>query len=148
MEVRWDSNDVVGEGGFARVYNATLHRPDGARSQVVVKVFHRIREDRECRTYFEREKENLRLLVRHVGEINRPRLTVFVASGEDALVMLNHGQSLRDTVIGLESDLMQIRVDVATAIRFLHDNGYCHRDIKADNVVVSQLHCKVVGNVI
>ncbi len=135
----------LGQGGMATVYLATDLRHD---RQVAIKV---LRSDFAESLTGER-------FIREIGvtaRLNHPHILALLDSGSAAngkllyyVMPVATGQSLRDRLAACgslsESDALRIACDVVEALVHAHANGIVHRDIKPDNILLSEGHAIVV----
>ncbi len=127
---------LIGAGGFSWVF-AAKHN-DGRK--VALKVLKpRYAGDKEFETRF-RNESNFASQLTHpnVARI----LEVGQADGITYFSMHLYPESLssrleRDGVVS-EATLVKIAIDVASALAFAHENGVIHRDIKVDNILLTE----------
>lgn len=131
---------VLGAGGMATVYEAIQDQP---KRRVALKVMHQSMADEEARQRFAFETETLARLV-HPGiariyeagsaPLGGPSLSPFFAMEliEDASPITEYAEA---NGLGLRARLSMF-LDVCDAVRFGHQNGVIHRDIKPGNVLV------------
>lgn len=131
---------VLGVGGMATVYEAIQDQP---KRRVALKVMHQSMADEEVRQRFAFETETLARLV-HPGiariyeagsaPLGGPSLSPFFAMEliEDASPITAFADARG---LGLRERLSMF-LDVCDAVRFGHQNGVIHRDIKPGNVLV------------
>ena len=126
----------LGGGGMSRVFVAldrTLER------QVVVKV---LKEDMVAGVSFDRFRREIQL----AAKLQHPHIVPLLASGEVAgmpyfTMPFIEGESLRarlarDRELPV-SEAVRVLRQVAAALSYAHKHGVVHRDIKPDNVMLS-----------
>ena len=129
--------DVLGEGGFGRVYRAAQERP--IRRIVAIKVVKLGMDTREVVARFEAERQALALMnhpaiarVYAAGatERGRPYFVMEYIQGEPITAYCEkHG-------LGLEERL-RIFLTVCDAVHHAHEKAVIHRDLKPSNVLVT-----------
>lgn len=134
---RYQLDELIGRGGMATVWRATdtvLNRP------VAVKRLHAgLVADDELAERFRREA----LLV---ARLSHPNLVHVLDRGDDAdgpflVLELVEGENLKARIRRegplLADDAARICAQVAHALEYAHGQGVVHRDIKAQNVLLS-----------
>lgn len=135
----------IGTGGFSRVYRAQQMSVD---RQVAVKVLGRSIDDAQARNGFERECHAM-------GRVRHPNIvtvfdTAFSTAGEPCIVMEYFGRgtwgdSMRDGAIQVEQ-AVDMGIRLADALHIAHQAGIIHRDIKPQNVFVSEYGQPALGD--
>lgn len=128
---------VLGQGAAAMVYQA--RRADGA--VVALKVLHRAAGgNAHIRTAFQREAKIL-LKLNHPGIVRALDagvieghyfITLALVEGETVEALLNRQKKLGET------PTIDIGIQVADALDYLHRQQIVHRDIKPGNILLSQ----------
>jgi len=128
---------VLGQGAAAMVYQA--RRADGA--VVALKVLHRAAgSDAHVRTAFQREAKIL-LKLNHPGIVRALDagvieghyfMTLTLVEGETVEALLNRQKKLGET------PTIDIGIQVANALDYLHRQQIVHRDIKPGNILLNQ----------
>ena len=131
-----DQNSVLGEGGFAKVILAT-HKQTGLKAAVKVISKKMIPED--MRDYVVREpgvlaqlshKNIVKLYLVH-EDTNYIYMFLEYKAGGDM-----HSRLERDGIESEEIARAWFR-QILTAVEFCHKTGYCHRDLKLENLLIS-----------
>lgn len=127
---------LIGAGGFSWVF-AAQHN-DGR--MVALKVLKpRYAGDKEFETRFRNESN-------FASELTHPNVAriLEVGQADDITYFSMHlypeslsSQLERDGVLR-EATLVRIAIDIASALAFAHDNGVIHRDIKVDNILLTE----------
>ena len=141
---RYELGEVVGEGGFAKVFAAT---DTETADRVALKYpnYEGSQNDRDIVTaYFEKEAETLGA-IRDAG--GHPNIMSLVETAEDrgtsiVVVELVDGYELDDAIrrTGPLDDIDEVRqigIDLCDAMSFLHENEIVYRDLKPDNVMIT-----------
>ncbi len=127
----------VGKGGFATVYRATDLQ---AGRPVAVKLLS-LRSDDATLKYFDRERESLARLSTHPNVVTLHRTGV-TTGGVPYLVMeFASGGSLSDRLKAEGpfrwDDAVRWVLPICGAVEHAHDQGIRHRDIKPQNILIS-----------
>ena len=131
--------DVLGVGGNSVVYRA--HDPRHGRD-VAVKVLRRDTESDVARTRFAREVRVAGgLRHRHILPLfdsgtladGRPFFVMPIAQGRPLRAMMDEGPLTVDDALRLVSEL-------GDALTYLHKQGWIHRDVKPENILVEGGH--------
>lgn len=127
---------LLGQGGFAWVYAA--RRSDG--KPFAIKILKpRFAGDDSFRTRFRQESEFAAQLAHphivHIEEVGHDEDLVWFTMDlfPDTLAALAE----RDSVLP-ETRMVEVAWDIASALSFAHEKGIIHRDIKLDNVLLSE----------
>ncbi|MGE0792175.1 MAG: tetratricopeptide repeat protein [Sandaracinaceae bacterium] len=126
--------ELIGEGGFARVYRAT-------RGGDVFALKRLTSEDATATARFEREAKILRA-IKHPNLIELVDHGVDEASGPYLVTRLVVGMTLRDLAAGrpIPSEAAILLVEpVLRALGAMHSVGLVHRDVKPENIMVTTL---------
>ena len=139
----------IGAGGMARVYLAHERHP--AR-QVAVKVMDPKLSTADFRERFIREVElTSKLNHPHIVPILAADECLFVPDGPDGLcyyvMPYIEGESLRLHLVREQTlplqEALRIAFEVADALSYAHDHGIIHRDVKPENILLSENHALV-----
>ena len=141
---RYELGEVLGEGGFAKVFGATDTRT-GERVAVKYPNYEGSRNDRDIVTaYFEKEAETL-ASIRDAG--GHPNVMSLIDVADDGgtsvlVVELVDGYELDDAIrqTGPLDDIDEVReigIALCDAMSFLHENEIVYRDLKPDNVMIT-----------
>jgi serine/threonine protein kinase len=136
---RYELDEVVGTGGMSSVYRAhdrLLER------DVALKVLHeQFGEDGEHVERFRRE-------ARAVAQLSHPNIVTVIDRGEQdgrQFIVFEYvaGENLKSLVEREaplpEDEAVELALQVARALAFAHDHGLVHRDVKPQNVLLTDL---------
>ncbi|MEO8200574.1 MAG: serine/threonine-protein kinase [Gemmatimonadota bacterium] len=126
---------LLGQGGFAWVYAA--RRSDG--KPFAIKILKpRYATDDSFRTRFRQESEFAAQLAHphivHIEEVGQGEEVYFTMDlYPDTLAAVAE----RDAILP-EDRIVEVGLDIASALSFAHEKGIIHRDIKLDNVLLGE----------
>jgi sugar lactone lactonase YvrE/predicted Ser/Thr protein kinase len=133
----YETTDLLGRGGMAVVYKG-LQQSLGrvVAIKVLPKEFSR---DRQFVGRFHREAES-------VAKLNHPNIIQIIDKGEDNgtcyfVMEYVKGQSLAQRLQskGIDfKELIQIAMQVCSALHYAHEQGVVHRDIKPANILIDE----------
>jgi eukaryotic-like serine/threonine-protein kinase len=134
---RYELEELVGSGGMSSVYRAhdrVLER------RVALKVLHpRLKDEDE---YVERFRREARMVA---GLLHQNIVTVIDRGEDDGLPFIVFefvaGENLKQ-LVGREGPLpveraLELAAQIARGLSFAHANGYVHRDVKPQNVLLN-----------
>src|SRR5438034_10354089 len=134
---RYELEELVGTGGMSSVYRAhdrLLER------DVALKILHeQLMEDGD---HVERFREE----ARSVAQLSHPNIVTVIDRGEQdgrQFIVFEYvaGENLKALVEReaplSERDALELALQVAQALAFAHENGLVHRDVKPQNVLLS-----------
>ncbi|MEW6283846.1 MAG: serine/threonine-protein kinase [Candidatus Eremiobacterota bacterium] len=131
----------LGAGGMAAVYRAVPDASLDVTREVAVKVLHReLTLDEAYRKRFERE-------IRICRQLEHPNLVRLVDSGESAgrlylALELLRGETLRSVLERrghlAPAEAARLLVPVLRAVAHAHSRGVVHRDLKPDNLFLTE----------
>jgi eukaryotic-like serine/threonine-protein kinase len=140
---RYELEELTGSGGMSRVYRA---RDNQLSRRVAVKILHeRYADDPGYVERFRRE-------ALAVARLNHPNIVTVIDRGESdgaQYIVFEHveGEDLK-RLIARTGPLpvrraLEIGIQVGRALAFAHANGVVHRDVKPQNVLISEGTAKV-----
>lgn len=141
---------VLGEGGFGQTYVVEdIHLP--GHPQCVLKHLQPPSTDQESlqitRKLFQKEAETLQLLGKHE---QIPRLLAYFEENQEFYLIQEYicGHTLREELIPgqswIESQVIEMLIEILKILEFVHGQGVIHRDIKPDNIIRRQSDGKLV----
>ena len=138
----------IGEGSFGIVFLAEQEQP--VRRQVALKIIKPGMDTKEVIARFETEKQALammdhpniaRVFDAGITESGRPYVAMELAQGTPITEYCRHNElTLRDR--------LTLLIDVCRAIQHAHQKGIIHRDIKPNNILVTNRDGKPMPKVI
>lgn len=133
----WRIQGLIGRGGMADVYLA--HRADGLYEQnAALKVIKSAAQNRA--SLFELERQRLaklehpsiaRIIDGGTLDDSRPYMIIEYVKGHSIAEYLKHQQSSEEAVL-------RLFLKVCHAVDYAHSNFVLHRDIKSDNVLITE----------
>ena len=140
---RYELEERVGSGGMSTVYRA---HDSLLERKVALKILHqRFGDDEEYVERFRRE-------ARAVAQLAHPNIVTVIDRGEDAgrqYIVFEYveGDDLKqliDKAGPLPIDqVVELGREIAAALAFAHERGIVHRDVKPQNVLLSEGRAKV-----
>src|SRR3954453_18973037 len=135
---RYELEEVVGTGGMSSVYRAHDRILEG---DVALKVLHdQFGEDGEHVERFRRE-------ARAVARLSHPNIVTVIDRGEQdgrQFIVFEYvaGENLKALVEReaplSEQDALRLALPIARALAFAHEHGRVHRDVKPQNVLLTE----------
>ncbi len=129
----YEIEDTLGVGGMGTVFRA---RVEGTEQRVAVKILHeelsaiesyRVRFEREVHAMCRVKSEHVVQVLDVVMNAPRPYFAMELLHGRDLRARLSAGPMLL-------REVLSIGLELACAIRTLHEHGIIHRDLKPSNV--------------
>ena len=141
--------ELIGEGGFARVFRAQQTRP--LRREVAVKIIKLGMDTRAVINRFELERQALALMshpniaaVYDAGatDTGRPYFVMELVPGGQRITLYcdEHHFGIRQRV--------QLFIDVCHAVQHAHEKGVLHRDLKPSNILVASIDGRATPKII
>ncbi|MCK5845283.1 MAG: protein kinase, partial [Victivallales bacterium] len=130
---------LLGKGGDSTVYRAVDTAGDG-ETHVALKII-KVKEDMQVASpQFDRETSGL-------SRLDHPNIVKLLDHGEcDGVLYLVtefiQGRSLRDIIKETplaEETAVDLALEVAEALKYMNQFGILHRDIKPDNILISNI---------
>jgi len=128
----------IAAGGFATIYGA---EPLFGGSHVAVKILHPEREkDSKAVARFKREAG----LMRHLSHPNIVRGLEYGQEGPYHYIVMEHvagrslGQMIAESGAFPVREAVAVTRQIAEGLRYLHAEGWLHRDVKPDNALVDE----------
>ncbi len=135
---RYDLEEVVGSGGMSTVFRAYDTQLD---RRVAIKILHeRFSDDAE---YVERFRHEARA----VAQLAHPNIVTVIDRGEDQgrqyiVFEFVDGENLKELIVRSGPlpvrRAVEIALAVADGLSFAHERGLVHRDVKPQNVLLSE----------
>lgn len=137
---RYQIGDLIGQGGMARVHEASRRLADDGQQPVVIK---RMRPEHEP---FPRAHERFRREAAIGLALAHPNLVKvfdFDRHGQEPCIVMERidGLSLHELLrcVKLPYEVVRrIVMNVAEALEYVHDRGILHRDISPGNILISR----------
>jgi len=140
----YEVEDTLGKGGMGVVYRA--HDPRLDRHVALKVLSDDFTSDRHRQARFLQE-------ARAASAVNHPAIAQIYEIGEDDGVVfiameLIDGRTVRELIVGRELDVLgsvEVAIQVAKGLAKAHEAGIVHRDVKADNIMVTRDgHAKIL----
>ena len=141
---KYEIQELVGAGAMGQVYRA-IEKKTG--SLVAIKTISQSHiADETMRKRFLREARlGLRIthpnIVKTLAIETEPKLFIVTEFVEGCTLTELLGKSFLST-----EDKVAFAKDICSAIKFLHEQGIIHRDIKPDNILVTQENCVKISD--
>ena len=134
---RYELEELVGTGGMSSVFRA---RDRQLEREVAIKILHQhYADDPEYLERFRRE-------ARAVARLSHPNIVTVIDRGDDGgrqYIVFEHveGENLKELVVRSGRlpvrQALELALAVADGLAFAHDHGLVHRDVKPQNVLLS-----------
>jgi eukaryotic-like serine/threonine-protein kinase len=134
---RYELEELVGTGGMSSVFRA---RDQQLEREVAIKILHQhYADDPEYLERFRRE-------ARAVARLSHPNIVTVIDRGDDGsrqFIVFEHveGENLKELVVRSGRlpvrPALELALAVADGLAFAHDHGLVHRDVKPQNVLLS-----------
>lgn len=135
---RYDLRKIIGEGSFGKVWKA-MDKKTG--EFVAIKV---VSNDNDCT---QREIEFKNSGFDHPNIVKILDVVPMKQTNSVCLVMeYVNGGDLLELVQTKPLDARKARYlfkQIVEAVKYFHDNGYCHRDLKLENILLDQSHTSI-----
>ncbi len=139
LDKRYEIQGVVGSGGMATVYKA---KDLALNRMVAVKILKsELSDDEEFVSKFEKESQA-------AASLSHPNIVNIFDVGLDGnhhyiIMELINGNTLRDYLNRMqgfmrEEAIINIALQIASALHHAHQNNIIHRDIKSQNILVNE----------
>jgi eukaryotic-like serine/threonine-protein kinase len=134
---RYELEELVGSGGMSSVYRAHDRVLD---RRVALKVLHpRLASEEDCVERFRREArmvaglvhQNIVTVIDRGEDDGQPFIVFEFVGGENLKQLVN-----REGPLPVDRAL-ELAMQVARGLAFAHENGYVHRDVKPQNVLLN-----------
>lgn len=139
LEMHYSMHKLISKGSFARVVlGKDLHTGE----QVAIKLIEKSNAPPSERKYFEREVKIMQTLS-HINIVKcydvfdsrlRTRIVMEYVEGGTLSDLINANKHSRIP----EHIVKSLTKDILAGVRYLHDNGTIHRDLKPDNCLLSR----------
>ncbi|GFR81527.1 serine/threonine kinase 33 [Elysia marginata] len=137
VQLEYEYGQILGEGSFGKVYRAQ-HRDTGE----VVAIKEIVKEkagssglkqlDKEVSIFKKVDHKNIIKLKEVLESPKKMYLIMEVCEGGDLAKLLQKRQQLN------EADTKQVMLSLAEAIKYLHQLGILHRDLKLENLLLAE----------
>jgi serine/threonine-protein kinase len=134
---RYELQELVGTGGMSSVFRA---HDNQLEREVAIKILHQhYAEDPEYLERFRRE-------ARAVARLSHPNIVTVIDRGDDdgrQYIVFEHvkGENLKELVLRTGRlpvpQALELALHIADGLSFAHEHGLVHRDVKPQNVLLS-----------
>ncbi|MEK7432914.1 MAG: serine/threonine-protein kinase [Cyanobacteriota bacterium] len=143
IEKTYTIEKELGRGGMGVVYLATDRRLD---RKVAIKVLNISSGNEKSEVPFEEIVERFQREARAVAKLTHPNIVNIYDVGNEnesyyMVMEFVDGKSLYDRLVSEVMDIevvLNIGIQIASALDFAHENGIIHRDIKPANIILSK----------